>query len=88
MGTYDAGISFPNLYADGEGLLGSELQIADLDCKEFITQRSKITINDKNLNYHMMEGVCRYMSNGNQHCYGPQAELPMQSVYAFHVKEP
>ena len=88
VGTYDAVLYFPRLYFDGEGLLGEELQVVDANCKEFITQRSKITINNKELNYHMMEGVCRYTPDGSQDCYGPQSELSMHSVYAFHVKEP
>ena len=88
VGTYNAAMYFPHLYFDGEGFTGEELQIVDPNCKEYITQRSKITINDKELNYHMMEGICYYTSSGIRECYGPQSELPMHSVYAFHVKEP
>ena len=87
-GAYDAEIGFPNLYGTGEGLRGEELQVVDPNCKEFITRKSKITINNGEINYHMMEGVCRFLSNGNQHCYGPESELHTYSVYAFHVKEP
>ena len=88
VGTYDAGISFPDLYLNGEGLRGDELQVVDPNCKEFITRKSKITINNKEINYHMMEGICRSDPDGNPLCYEPISEAPMHNVYAFHVKEP
>ena len=88
-GTYNGGFAFPILYHEKDaGFNNDHLEISDPNCRETITPYSKILVNNKDVNYHMMEGFCRYTLDGERRCYGPESELPMHSFYAFHVKEP
>ena len=87
-GTFNGAIGFPNLFINKDQTTNEALEISDPDCEETLTSYSKISINHKDINYHMLEGTCRYTLAGERRCYGPVTELPMYSLYAFHVKEP
>ena len=87
-GTYNGSVSFPALYYNLEDEYSEELIITSPQCRETITHYSSFKVNDGDINYHMLEGTCRYTLAGERRCYGPISELPMYSLYAFHVKAP
>ena len=87
-GTYSGSFRFPNLYFNKDNSPYESLTISDSTCEETLTYRSKITINNKDINYHMVEGICQYTLDGRRLCYEPASDIYMHSIYAFHVKEP
>ena len=87
-GTYASEIHFPWLFFEKDADPYDELQIADTFCEELLTYDSYFVVNNKEMNYHMVEGTCRYNREGNRICYGSEEDVPNYGVYAFHVKEP
>jgi len=87
-GTYVGSLRFPNLYFNADREATDGLYISDSSCREMLTFLSEIEVNNRDINYHMMEGICLYYLDGGRFCYGPESEIPTYSGYAFHVKEP
>lgn len=59
-GTYFSEVNFPSLYSRKDSDLDDELQIVDPNCEETLTFLSKIIVNNRDMNYHMVDGVCKY----------------------------
>lgn len=88
-GSFNSSISFPPLYYNLEDNRHSQLYVIDSTCRETITYKSEINVNNKNVNYYIMAGICRSTLDGERRCYSYQPDsLPSYNIYAFHVKEP
>ena len=87
-GTFSGEIYFPNYFVNKDQSLRDELQIVDPNCEETLTLKSKIIANNKDNNHHMIDGICRYTTDGRRVCYQTADELQSYGHYAFHVKEP
>ena len=87
-GTFSGEIYFPNFYVNKDHDLDDELQIVDSTCEETLTFNSKIIVNNKENNHHMIDGICKYTVDGIRSCFPAVDEIPSYGYYAFHVKNP
>ena len=87
-GSFAGSVSFPTLYYNMEReTSGDKLYINESTCRETITYNSKIEVNGKEVNYYLMEGICRSSLDGIEYCYDYHPDsLPNYNIYAFHVK--
>ena len=86
-GTFSGEVYFPKYYTRKDHSLREELQIVDPNCEETLTFNSKIIVNNKDNNHHMIDGICRYTTDGRRLCYPTADEVENYGHYAFHVKE-
>ena len=87
-GSFNSTVYFPAYYYNLEQDQYDQLEIVDSTCRETLTYNSRIIVNNKEINYYIAEGTCRYNSRGERSCFPPASELTRYNTYAFHVKEP
>jgi hypothetical protein len=84
-GLYNAGVFFPKKYLAEETYGEGKLNLNDYSCNENITSNSSITVNDGNINYHLIDGICQKSSDGLTICIQPYDKYVTVGGFAFVV---
>jgi len=86
--TFYCNVAFPIIYyqkeTDASG--PQRLGIVEDPCTEEMSQSSSIAINQRQGNFYLLEGICRYNAQGERLCYDTSGRGKVGG-YAFHVKE-
>lgn len=86
-GVYIAEFRLPYHYYEDpdEGRAREGLQISDVDCREYISQTTRMPVNAGYENAHLIAKKCLVYSDGTSWCYDSYDELQRRSGFAVRI---
>lgn len=84
-GTFCLGYSLASYFSRIEADDTKRLEITDTKCREEMTTESGIRINNGNINYYLIDGVCQWTPDSLQICYGSYDKMAAKGAFAFVV---
>ncbi|WMX17031.1 hypothetical protein [Aureispira sp. CCB-E] len=84
-GVFSSSISLPSYLCNKEVSDTERLNIGSENCIEYMCDESGAKINNGNINYYLVDGVCQWTTDSLEICYGTYDESASKGGFAFVV---